>query len=82
MVTLNDISDYGLNILAYNISMILKRHLSENFDSKGLQLENYWITPECCYWLYKLLSPYKDGILIDDKVLDLLKQGTNTPDEL
>lgn len=82
MVTLKDISDYGLDNLVMNISHIILRHQTKYLDGKGLQLENTWISPEGCYWLYKFLSPYKGSILINDKVLDLLKQGTNNPDEL
>lgn len=82
MVTLKDISDYGLDNLVMNISHIIMRHQAVNVDGKGLQLESAWISPEGCYWLYKLLSPYKGSVLIDDMVLEILKQGTNNPDEL
>lgn len=82
MVTLEDISDHGLYNIVMNISLILTRHMAKNHDGKGLQLDKTWITPEGCYWLYKLLSPHKGSILIDDKVLEILKQGTNNPDEL
>lgn len=82
MVTLNDISEHGLYNIVMNISLIIMRHQSENNDDRGLQLDKTWITPEGCYWLYKLLAPHKGSCLIDDKVLDLLKQGTNNPDEL
>ena len=82
MVTLKDISDSGLDNIVMNISDIIMRHQADNFDNRGLQLEKLWITPEACYWFYKLLLPYKGSVLINDKVLDLLKQGTNNPDEL
>lgn len=82
MVTLKDISDSGLDHLVMNISHIILRHKTMYLDGKGLQLEKTWISPEGCYWLYKLLSPYKGSVLINDEVLELLKQGTNNPDEL
>lgn len=82
MVTLKDISDVGLSYIVMNISDMIMRHHNPNWDSKGLRLDKSWITPEGCYWLYKFLSEYGGHVLVNPKVLEWLKQGTNNPDEL
>lgn len=80
-VTINGIGDSGLNNIIMSVNDIIKRNMIIR-EGDGLQVGHEWITPESCYNLYKLLSLHKGSCIVDDKVLDALKNGTNHPESL
>lgn len=51
-------------------------------STTGLQVGKTWLTPETCYWLYKLLNLEHDSCLVSDKTLRLLCESTNHPESL
>lgn len=79
--TFNNISDYGWENILMNVSDIIQFNMIET-ESKGLQIGHEWLSPEGCYWLYKLLATGRETILVSDKVLDALRNGTNYPESL
>ena len=82
MIQIENISEYGLQNLLMNINDIVNLYAIRSFPECGLQMKDNWITPEGCYWLYKLLSNDESGVLVRPKVLELLKNGTNHPELL
>lgn len=82
MINIENLSDEGLNNVIMNVSEIIDRHFVSSEPEHGMQLQHTWVTPEGCYWLYKLLSNDQSGILVSKKVIENLKQGTNHPELL
>ena len=78
---LKNISDEGLRNVIMNINDIIQRNMDVTKGS-GLQVGNEWITPEGCYWLYRLLEPARGTCLVSDTVLNALRNGTNAPETL
>ena len=82
MIKIEDISEQGLQNIIMNVADMIDYHFCNSSPEHGLQLENQWITPEGCYWLYKLLSQDQSGVLVRPRVLERLKNGTNHPELL
>lgn len=82
MVQIENISEQGLEHIIMDVAEIIDSERLHSAPEHGLQLEHCWITPEGCYWLYKLLSIGKTNGLVRPRVLDALKQGTNHPETL
>lgn len=82
MVKIENISKQGLQNIIMNVSDIIDSHFCNSSPGHGMDLENQWITPEGCYWLYKLLSSDETNVLTRPRVLERLKNGTNHPDLL
>lgn len=82
MVTIENISEQGLQNIMMNVADIIDSHFSNSSPECGMQLEHQWITPEGCYWLYKLLSLDETHVLVRPGVLEHLKNGTNHPETL
>lgn len=78
---LENFSEEGMMNVVMNLNDIITYNMRPQKE-KGLTIGNTWITPEGCYWLYKLLKPYKSTSLVDDKALNALKNGTNCPETL
>lgn len=78
---LENISYLGIRDIIMNINDIIQRNM-EVTKGGGLQVGKEWITPEGCYWLYRLLETERGTTLVDDTVLDALRNGTNEPDTL
>lgn len=82
MVKIENLSEQGLQNIIMNVADIIDSHFCNSSPECGMQLENQWITPEGCYWLYKLLSQDTTGVLVRPRVLEHLKHGTNHPETL
>lgn len=82
MVHLQNLSEDGLQNIIMNVADIIDSHYCLSSPNCGMQLESGWISPEGCYWLYKLLSMDKTGVLVRPRVLEHLKNGTNHPETL
>lgn len=63
------------------VNDIIRANMNTKYND-GLQIGNEWITPENCYWLYKLLETQRGTCLVDEAVLNALKNGTNHPETL
>lgn len=82
MIKIENLSEEGLNNIIMNVSDVIDSHYCNSRPEDGMQLEHSWITPEGCYWLYKLLSLDQSGVLVCPRVLERLKNGTNHPEML
>lgn len=82
MIKMENLSEEGLKNIIMNVSDIIDSHYCNSSYKDGMQLEHAWITPEGCYWLYKLLSLDQSGVLVRPRVLEHLKNGTNHPETL
>ncbi len=82
MVQIENLSEEGLNNIIMNVADMIDSHYCYSHPENGMRLEHGWITPEGCYWLYKLLSLDQSGVLVRPRVLDRLKDGTNHPETL
>lgn len=82
MIKIENLSEEGLMNIIMNVSDVIDSHYCNSSCECGMQLEHTWITPEACYWLYKLLSIDRTGILVRPWVLERLKNGTNHPETL
>ena len=82
MVTIENLSEQGLLNIIMNVADMIDSHFSQSKPECGMLLEHQWITPEGCYWLYKLLSQDQSGVLVRPRVLEHLKNGTNHPEML
>lgn len=82
MVKIENLSEQGLQNILMNVADIIDTHYCYSSPKGGMQMQNLWITPEGCYWLYKLLSNDQTGILVGRRVLERLKIGSNHPETL
>lgn len=82
MIKIENLSEEGLRNIIMNVSDVIDAHYCNSSYESGMQLEHTWITPEGCYWLYKLLSLDQSGVLVSPRVLERLKNGTNHPETL
>lgn len=82
MIQIENISEAGFQHLLMDISEIINFNAIESSPEHGLLTKGAWITPEGCYWLYKFLSNDESHVLVNTKVLALLKNGTNHPELL
>lgn len=82
MVQIENLSEQGLQNIIMNVADMIDYHYRNSRPEGGMQLEHQWISPEGCYWLYKLLSLDKSGVLVRPQVLERLKNGTNHPEML
>lgn len=82
MVQIENLSEQGLENIIMNVADIIDFHFCNSSPECGMQLEYLWISPEGCYWLYKLLSMDQSGELVHPRVLERLKAGTNHPETL
>lgn len=82
MIQIENLSEDGLNNIIMNVSDIISEHFVSSEPRHGMQLTYTWLTPEGCYWLYKLLSNDQSGVLANKEVLVNLKHGTNYPELL
>lgn len=78
---LEEINENGLEYIIMAINDIIESNGNE-YSKDGLYVGNTWLTPETCYWLYKLLNLEHDSCLVSDKTLRLLREGTNHPESL
>lgn len=82
MVQIENLSEQGLQNIIMNVADMINSHYCNSCPEHGMQMEHQWITPEGCYWLYKLLSLDQSGVLVKPQVLERLKNGTNHPETL
>lgn len=82
MIKIENLSWDGLQNIMMNVADMIDAHYCSSSPGQGMQLEHEWITPEGCYWLYKLLSVDRTRILVRPRVLERLKNGTNHPEKL
>lgn len=82
MVQIENLSEQGLENIIMNVAEMIDYHYLISSPECGMQMRNFWITPEGCYWLYKLLSKDQSGVLVNPRVLEYLKKGTNHPETL
>lgn len=82
MVRIEQLSEHGLQNIIMNVADMIDSHFCYSSPECGMQMGHEWITPEGCYWLYKLLSLDQSGVLVRQRVLDHLKNGTNHPETL
>ena len=82
MVEIENLDEQGLQNIIMNVADMIDLHYCKSIPGCGMQMEHEWITPEGCYWLYKLLSLDKSGVLVRPRVLERLKNGTNHPETL
>lgn len=82
MIEIENFSKIGLEHIILDVAEMIDSHCLEEQDGLGLRMENCWITPEGCYWLFKLMqnTSYVDPAIA--RVKEMLKQGTNHPEEL
>ena len=76
-----EISDHGQEYIVMAINDMIQSNMN-NSCSDGLCVGANWLTPESCYWLYKLLSNWSETCLVDSAVLQALKNGTCHPESL
>lgn len=76
-----EINEHGLEMIIMAINDIIETNGCQT-RSDGLYVDHTWLTPETCYWLYKLVSTMRDSCLVSDKTLRLLREGTNHPELL
>lgn len=82
MVQIENLSEQGLWNIIMNVADIIDSHFCNSSPECGMEMEHEWISPEGCYWLFKLLSQDQSGVLVRRGVLDKLKNGTNHPEML
>lgn len=82
MLQIENLNETGLCYLIMDVAEMIDSHCLEEQKGPGLQMENCWITPEGCYWLFKLMqnARYNDATIA--RVRNMLKQGTNHPEML
>lgn len=81
MVTIDELNEHGLSYIIMFINDIVKEKGKAEYQN-GMYIENYYDTPETCFWLYKLLKSKQGSAFVDDEVLEELKKGTNHPELL
>lgn len=81
MLSIENLNEHGLHFVIMGINDIISRNMKVS-ETYGLYVGNVWLTPETCYWLYKLLENKKGSCLVSNEVLEALKNGTNHPETL
>lgn len=76
-----EINEHGLELIIMAISDIIENSGTQ-YKNPGLYVDHSWLTPETCYWLYKLLNIMRDSCLVSEKALRLLRESTNHPESL
>ena len=76
MTTLDNISEHGLNYIIMAINDIIEENGLQT-STAGLQVGKTWLTPETCYWLYKIVSIKENSAIVSEKTLKFLKESTN-----
>lgn len=79
MANFNSLSEHGQKYIIMAVNDLIKENLKVK-DGAGLYVGKHWLTPESCYWLYKLLSQEAESCLVSSDVLSALKRGCNCPD--
>lgn len=82
MLQIENLTGFGLQQIIFDVAEMIDSHCLEEQDGAGLQMENCWITPEGCFWLFKLLQNASCDSPTLARVREMLKQGTNHPEEL
>lgn len=82
MIKIENLSELGLQHIIMDLVEMIDSHCLEEQNGKGLQMENCWITPEGCYWLYRLIQNCWNTDPAVTRVREMLKNGTNHPEEL
>ena len=78
---LEEINEHGLEYIIMAINDIIENSGCQT-NRDGLYVDHTWLTPETCYWLYKLVNLMRDSCLVSEKTLRLLREGTNHPESL
>lgn len=79
MIQLTNINEHGL---LYIRMAIIDMVINEGSDPKpghGMYVGGTYLTPETCYWLYKLLKGSPDLYAIRT-AMDMLRNSTNDPE--
>ena len=78
---LEEINESGLEFIIMAINDIIENS-GKKTKGDGLYVGHTWLTPETCYWLYKLVNIERESCLVSEKTLRLLREGTNHPESL
>lgn len=81
MITLENLNEYGLQYVLMAINDLVAESGVDTYQH-GMLIGRTWLTPETCYWLYKLLSSKRGSAIVSDAALSKLRNGTNHPESL
>lgn len=77
MITLDNINEHGLDYIIMAINDIIEENGIQT-STAGLQVGETWLTPETCYWLYKIVCIRENSAIVSEKTLRFLKESTNS----
>jgi len=81
MVQIENLNEHGLQL----VIMAIEEMFGENIRFSNIMsvpyFSKWWLTPETCYYLYKLLTTYPE-LHVNPHLLSLLKNGTDHPETL
>ena len=81
MIQLTNISEHGLKYICMAIIEMVINDGNNPQPGLGMNLGGTYLTPETCYWLYKLLQESPE-LYAKRTAMDMLSKGTNSPETL
>lgn len=81
MIQLEDINEHGL---IYICMAIIDMVIDEGHDARkehGMYIGGTYLTPETCYWLFKLLQECPD-LHAKRTAMEILSDGTYVPETI
>lgn len=81
MIELTNISEHGLRYICMAIIDMVINDGENSRTGHGMYVGGTYLTPETCYWLYKLLQESPE-LYATRTAMDMLAKGTNAPESL
>lgn len=81
MIQLTNINEHGLKYISMAIIDMVTLDGSNPQPEHGMYVGGTYLTPETCYWLYKLLQESPE-LYAKRTAMEMLRKGTNAPETL
>lgn len=81
MIELTNINEHGLAYICMAIIDMVINDGEKAEKGLGMYVGGTYLTPETCYWLYKLLQESPE-LYAKRTAMDMLSKGTNAPETL
>ena len=81
MIQLENINEHGLKYICMAIIEMVVNDGCNPRPEHGMNVAGTYLTPETCYWLYKLLKECPD-LHAKRTAMEMLSKGTNHPEML
>ena len=81
MIQLENINEHGLMYICMAIIDMVVNDGRDPRPEQGMNVGGTYLTPETCYWLYKLLQECPE-LHAKRTAMEMLSEGTNHPEIL